>query len=179
MCKFKETLWYRHGKFIGKKKSKTWVTIAFILLPIYGFVLLEKIFTCLLLVSFHSLRCSSFLCLYETLMYLIEMVLILVNSEDIKHSTHKLSFDERKESDEFATLLNSQAILTHLVLVRTHVSVDVCAWKMFILSTMHLIKMVRLHHEQPFPSFSSAQRTKGIRERSETSEIFHFGPFQW
>lgn len=60
-------------------------------------------------------------------MYLIEMVLILVNSEDIKHSTHKLSFDERKESDEFATLLNSQAILTHLVLVRTHVSVDVCA----------------------------------------------------
>lgn len=48
---------------------------------------------------------------------------------------------------------------------------------MFILSTMHLIKMVRLHHEQPFPSFSSAQRTKAFRGSSETSGIFHFAVF--
>lgn len=46
---------------------------------------------------------------------------------------------------------------------------------MFILSTMHLIKMVRLHLEQPFPSFSSAQCTKAIRERSG---IFHFVVFE-
>lgn len=79
------------------------------------------------------------------------------------------SFDRRKEKDNLYSLLNSQAILTHLA----RFCACVCLKDVYIVNN-HLIKMVRLHHEQPFPSFSSAQHNKGGKGKVSDDWDFSF-----
>lgn len=84
--------------------------------------------------SFHSLRCSSFLCVYVSLMLVIEIFLILVILK-ISNIQRKLSFDERKSANQVShlfPLLNSQVILTYLVSVC--VCVCVCLKDVYIVN---------------------------------------------
>lgn len=116
-----------------------------ILISFFGVLFWTK---CLLLVRAFT-DSLWFLCVYILFMYFTGIIFILINTEDIKHYTLSITgtlfwYHKRKWWPPLAhfPLFNSQAILTLLV----HSCLHVCDKEMFVLSTMHLIKMVRLHH---------------------------------